>query len=609
MTENSTSAQKSEREQAIEYVNEIEGYIFYRLQTSFASPLRTVKPALLSAPNMQVFKKEVYELLDQGIFKESEADREKRESPIKYHVEDQSVIHKHPDEMLPTHFHDLLSAIRDFNQLLDTDVSDQEIEKQRKYIFKIFANHIEGLRFKHVVQDKNLQTEQQSNSDLDSQQNLTQDHSVSEPEIQLEPQQEYVITDYKYLQRIHEILNKIEKIQLSNLSHDLNKLKDALYKTWLENFYLKYKDNKESLWVLLGLTQNNIKELKTYSQHILNENPEKKLSSAEIRELKKNHYERFEFLTNYINKIIFPELQRDFSNNYKRFINNLTKNIHQINQVSGQWSWNKSLEPRYNMAIKGLDQIIHIDPIILEIVPWTLTTVFEYSNVIYQMNKREIRHISPLNYSHGKPSSKKSRKKTSRFIRIIDPLTLNKIESLKLEEIKECVESKQCEEQNECKKSEQCKKSQLCKKSQQCIKFRHCRVPESQRCKEVEVIYPGPFLGEALWEEIKNNQIRLRSKYKKILENLIEARTFEDNENINRKKKKKESKKDIRLNRLKLRILEKLKLQRLQVFRKKFKLKTKPPKYVYSFLPDTKVFLNKHPELKQKLESLILSET
>ena len=31
--------------------------------------------------------------------------------------------------------------------------------------------------------------------------------------------------------------------------------------------------------------------------------------------------------------------------------------------------------------------------------------------------------------------------------------------------------------------------------------------------------------------------------------------------------------------------------------------------YVYRFLPDTKVFLNKHPELKQKLESLILSET
>lgn len=332
--------EKDQLDKEIELVNHVENFIFYRLRTSFSSPLRRIHPTLLFVQDQDLFKNVVYYLHSIDLFKESEIEKKVRLNPIKRHPEDNSIIEKNHDEMLSTHYDEILESIKKFHQTIKRKDPINKIKKDRKNIIKILSNHRDSFIIKNFLQVNQATYNILKLANIDNKRIL-----YNKPDNQLP--ENFISSVYK------EIENKIYHIQNSKKSHEIIKLKRETYISFLKDFYLRLEKYPEKeLWSLLKFSPQQIRDMKN-CHNLTQAIPITTISKHEMREYEKRHSARFDMLMGYINDEAIKCVKNTLIKHYEKTIEDLEKNNHTINKIQGIISWADDLNHDSDIGIDG----------------------------------------------------------------------------------------------------------------------------------------------------------------------------------------------------------------------------------------------------------------
>lgn len=232
----------------INLVNHLERFVLSNLKTWFHSPLRFIDPKLFLIQDEEQFKSAVYNLHLEGLFKESEAEKQNRLYPYFDPETNPGLEHdsmkKLDSEMLPKHYDDVLTAIKIFRHSIQIQADIDKIIENRKNVFQIYAFH--------------------------------QDTKV----IGLVPE---------------EIKAHLEQTQRSSLSRVNDQIKLEAFTTYLENFYTTHAVHPESLWKELGFTEVTLRSIRKF-QKLLNTSNRNEKQENELKQLFKEHKNRLDSL-------------------------------------------------------------------------------------------------------------------------------------------------------------------------------------------------------------------------------------------------------------------------------------------------------------------------
>jgi hypothetical protein len=205
-------------DEQIKIVHDLEKYIFEKIHST---PPFNFNKCIRMAIDFEKLKTIINALHDEGLFKESDEDRVKRlrndlvQVPIPCKKGDNKV-EKLNFEYLPKHYHEIISDIKGYRSAIET-----KNHTQAKIIYKSLLQQYSKHRDCYVVE--------------------------------LLPES---------------FQNTIDKIQLSYLSQEPDKIKEKAYIDFVEEFIKKYEDDHVLLWNALNFSrqdQNTLKELSFHS--------------------------------------------------------------------------------------------------------------------------------------------------------------------------------------------------------------------------------------------------------------------------------------------------------------------------------------------------------
>ena len=202
----------------IKIVYDLERYIFEKI---YSTPPFNFNKSIRMAVDFEMLKTIIYALHDEGLFKESNEDRVKRlcKDPVQVPIpckKGDNKVEKLDFEYLPKHYHEIISDIKSYRSAIET-----KNHTQAKIIYKSLLQQYSKHRDCYVV--------------------------------------ELLPESFK---------NTIDKIQLSYLSQEPDKIKEKAYIDFVEEFIKKYEYDHVLLWNALNFSrqdQNTLKELSFHS--------------------------------------------------------------------------------------------------------------------------------------------------------------------------------------------------------------------------------------------------------------------------------------------------------------------------------------------------------
>lgn len=202
----------------IKIVNDLEKYVFEKIRST---PPFNFNKSIRMATDFETLKTIINVLHDEGLFKESNEDRVKRlcKDPVQVPIpckKGDNKVEKLNFEYLLKHYHEIISDIKDYRSAIET-----KNHTQAKIIYKSLLQQYSKHRDCYVVE--------------------------------LLPES---------------FQNTIDKIQLSYLSQEPDKIKEKAYIGFVEEFIKKYEYDHVLLWNALNFSrqdQNTLKELSFHS--------------------------------------------------------------------------------------------------------------------------------------------------------------------------------------------------------------------------------------------------------------------------------------------------------------------------------------------------------
>lgn len=271
-----SNSEVSDLSAQIELINELEAFVFLKIGPRFISFIRFDQTLLnpIDETSLKSSREIVYKLHDEGYFKESDEQKNKRLSndPI---IIDSEISYKKADHYyLPKHYHEIIQAIREFHHLAQSEKKDyKKINEARKKIFYIYAFHLDCS-------------------------NIT-----------LIPNKLYKI---------------INSIQNQKKSLYIDKIKEKVYLKLIKKFIRIYKRKQELLWRKLKFSKKQINyihmldQLKKMSNQQFNTKTSLNEYKKQLREMLKLHKTRFDILIAYFNDFAFPLVNFRLKKYYKR---------------------------------------------------------------------------------------------------------------------------------------------------------------------------------------------------------------------------------------------------------------------------------------------------
>ncbi|WP_284085024.1 hypothetical protein [Acinetobacter haemolyticus] len=118
-------------------ISELEDFLFLQIQTSFKSTFRNLY-SIWNAKSKEELKQEIYQLHDEGVFKETE---EQIQVNLNQNSENEYSFAKKPlHPRPPQHYDEVITQLREFHKLVENKQYQMAKKKQREVIFT-YANH------------------------------------------------------------------------------------------------------------------------------------------------------------------------------------------------------------------------------------------------------------------------------------------------------------------------------------------------------------------------------------------------------------------------------------------------------------------------------------
>lgn len=309
----------SDKSEEIKLMNALELFVFHNMLHSMSSENRS-DSTLIQAKNENEFRLAVYALHDEGKLKETEQQKIARLRTYPYTDDEGYTFIDLPNRQCPKYYDEVVTAIRDFHQLLSVNSNQFQLTQAQKKAFKIYADHSDGCYlstipqtiFKEVYAIKNayetdrlkklkiaiylecLNNSISKNQSCENKKKLWNDLKFKDKDI------------IKYEQSIE---SRLENKKLYNDQHKLHQIRlDSLINHLHDNFYIEiFEKYKEKINIYIDFYTDEIKLLQVGSQHI--KTLRKKLKPSE-------------YTTENLNKIEF------------NFLNTLDPNVRQKYETS-----------------------------------------------------------------------------------------------------------------------------------------------------------------------------------------------------------------------------------------------------------------------------------